>query len=123
MPICRAVIVGQFSRTNATRPALHGVIGARQGRRVRPQTPGMSRTVEFGVEIGKYRGRLRCICGAIARAFVQARLLASKYAVYSSLMTDKRRPYTLGVPNLFHIGARLYFIYTKNIATITIEEG
>ncbi len=37
--------------------------------------------------------------------------------------TDKPRPYTLGVPNLFHIGTRLDFIHTKDIATITIEEG
>src|SRR6516162_10544493 len=44
-------------------------------------------------------------------------------AAAGALTSDKRRPHTLGMPNLFHFGARLCLIHSEHISAITIEEG
>ena len=40
-----------------------------------------------------------------------------------ALATDKRRPNTLGVPNLFHLGAGLGVIHSEHIPAISIKES
>jgi hypothetical protein len=40
-----------------------------------------------------------------------------------ALATDKRRPNTLGVPNLFHLGACLGLIHFEHIPAISVKES
>src|SRR3954451_5985268 len=39
------------------------------------------------------------------------------------LAADKRRPHALGVPNLFHLGARLGLVHSEHIPAISIKES
>jgi len=50
-------------------------------------------------------------------------MIGRTFSEANSLTTDKCRPHPLGVPNLFHLGARLCFIHSEHIAAIAVEEG
>ena len=67
-------------------------------------------------DFAHYRNALRDIADAYPR-LPRVTLFLCRHA------TNKRRPHPLGLPNLFHIGARLGLVHAKHIATIAIEKS
>src|SRR5271165_4614296 len=51
------------------------------------------------------------------------RSISGKHVDQDVLATNKRRPHSLGLPNLFHIGARLGLVRAEHVATIAIEKS